>query len=112
MVPSAENMFKQIPKQVHPPAFRKPQQPHYFDRTENPPSQPGNNPRVDTTRNPRATVVPNTLGSGVGRSKINPEAVNISNLENAKRLQAELRQETKNSGLGLLAAYSDSDGDE
>jgi len=112
VVPSAENMFKQIPKQVHPPAFQKPQQPHYFDRTENPPSHLGNNPRVDTTRNPRSAGAPNIPSSGVGKSKINPEAVNISNLENAKRLQAEIRQETKNSGLGLLAAYSDSDGDE
>jgi len=42
-------------------------------------------------------------------SKPNAAAVNLSNVENARKIAAEIREENKSGGLGLLAAYSDSD---
>ena len=39
-------------------------------------------------------------------------AVNKSNLENARKIQAEIREEARSGGLSALAAYDDSDSDE
>ena len=104
-------MFQHIPKQTHPHQTQP--QPHYFDRTQNPQNEFQRNPRNELPRNPPVDkwTAPAIHPVGSAMKQVNPEAVNISNLENAKRLQAEIRAESTNSGLGLLAAYSDSDGE-
>lgn len=44
--------------------------------------------------------------------RVNISAVNRSNIENARKIAEELREESRSGGLGLLAAYDDSDSDD
>ena len=62
------------------------------------------------TQPPKFKLPPVLLDSGA--RKENSSAVNESNLENARKIQAEIREEARSGGLSALAAYDDSDSDE
>ena len=60
-------------------------------------------------RSPAAETATTRRSSGDVR--LPQAAINKMNAENARKIADEIRNENKNGGLGLLAAYSDSDSD-